>query len=451
VLLVIRPLVVVGGPLGPVLAAAVPVLAGAVVWKTLGRIGVEVLAALPAEQPLRPPGWSAFFGVGGLIAVLLSVPWSVHATSGWPVDWTDFGTLMLGIDACLPLFALALLVVVARLLGSPDADSGYSRGDHRSLRALGVAAAVAGLLTPTATAAGLPVSFLVGWLLLDVWLLPRAALPGGRVAVGDGPRQAAGRAVTDQAIAAAELRATAALERGLRKDLAAEGLSVAEREARLVKIRTLAPRIHPVSDAFATFAGETPWHRARAFGLIGLLAGLPWLLLDVGALFRDTDGAFRVVDAAAGALLLARFAVAGFVAGLTFPMIRGRTGLTKGLALFGALVVPALCATLLPDPAAGGVASAALLQTAQWLTFGLVIGLAADLRQLRASGLGWRSLSDVHNLTALTASFSSVVLAAVAATVTAIGTGAAGVVVERLVPPPAAATPAPAPAPSTGR
>jgi hypothetical protein len=118
-------------------------------------------------------------------------------------------------------------------------------------------------------------------------------------------------------------------------------------------------------------------------------------------------------------------------------------GLAKGLALFVALAIPGLCVTLLLHPHAPGVLPAALPQLAQWLSFGLVLGFAGDLRQLRTAGLGWRGLADVHNLTALTASLSTVTLALATAAAAALGTGAASVMVGRLLPPvpPAASAP----------
>lgn len=418
-------------------------MAGAAVWLTLQRIARGVFSALPPSDRFRPTARGVLYGTGWLIAILLSVPWSTFRLSGPRIDWGAFGVLASGIDACLPLLVVCLLALVARVIGSPRPGASASRGSYRFLRDIAVLIAIVGLLTPTATVGGLPVAFLVGWLLIEVWLLPRQ-VRAGAVATGDQPRRAAREAVVDQARAAAESRATSALERGLRKDLAAEGLSPEDREERLDKLRAMPLRQRIDSDAFSTYAGESPWRRARVFALVGLLTGLPWMLLDIGALFAGGNGMFLLLDGASGLLVLLRFAIAGFVAGLAYPMIRGHSGLAKGLAVFVTLAVPGLCVNLLPDPYAPGVASAALLQLAQWLTFGLIFGLVADLRQLRAAGLGWRSLSDVHNLTALTASFSSVALAAVTATVTAIGTGAAGVMVERLLPPapPAATTPA---------
>lgn len=127
--------------------------------------------------------------------------------------------------------------------------------------------------------------------------------------------------------------------------------------------------------------------------------------------------------------------------GLAFPSIRGRTGVGKGLTLFVAFAAATACATLLPDPHAHGALGAAVLQVAQWLAVGLLLGLAADLWQLRRAGLGWRSLADVHNLTAITASLSSVVLALVTAAATALGTSAASIAIDRLVPPSSNSTP----------
>jgi hypothetical protein len=294
--------------------------------------------------------------------------------------------------------------------------------------------------------AGIPVAFVTGWTLIELWLLPRRGAPEDvLVPVGADARRPAVDAVVDQARDAAESRAVAALERGLRKDLAAEAISPEDRADRVERVKALAVNRRSSTDlgrAFSTYAGEPPWARARTFGVVGLLAGLPWMLLDVGSLFA-TQTTFRIVDGVASALVLLRFAVAGFVVGLAYPMVRGNTGLTKGLALFVTLAVPGLCATLLPDPHAPGVLPAALLQVAQWLSFGLVLGIAADLRQLRMAGLGWRGLGDVHNLTALTASFSTFVLAIATAAAAAIGTGAATVMLDSLLPqsPPAATAP----------
>lgn len=132
-----------------------------------------------------------------------------------------------------------------------------------------------------------------------------------------------------------------------------------------------------------------------------------------------------------------------FVLGFAYPSIRGRTGLTKGLAIFVTMAASGLCLTLLPDPQASGAFTAAVLQTAQWLAFGLIIGLTADLRHLRMAGLGWRNLGDLHNLTALAASASTLALAVTTATVTALGTSAVGIAIERMLPAPAAtSTPA---------
>lgn len=449
-LLVFEPLSLAGGVLGTVAAAVPPLAAGAVVWLTLGRMSRHVLT-----QTLTRPGLRItrrlprLRGAGWLIAVLLSVPFSFYGDEGRRIAWYHFSLLAGSIDACIPLLSVAVLILAAHRIGRTEPGASVSTGSSVTLRLLAVLIAILGLLTPTATAAGIPVAFIVGWLLIEFWLMPRGRVAAAAgVATGDQPRQDAVEAVFTQTRHAVRARASAELERGLRKDLTADGVSPDVRQERLERVTSLAMQRRAtrsgVTAAFSSYAGDSPWQRAKTFGVIGLIAGLPWMLVDIGALLTG-HGTFLFVDSASGILVLLRFALAGVVVGLAYPAVRGRTGLAKGLSLFVTLAIPGLCVILLPNPHAPGVIPAALLQLTQWLSFGLVLGFASDLRQLRMAGLSWRSLSDVHNLTALTASLSSVVLAVATAAAAAIGTGAAGIMLDRLLPPPPPAASATAP------
>jgi hypothetical protein len=99
---------------------------------------------------------------------------------------------------------------------------------------------------------------------------------------------------------------------------------------------------------------------------------------------------------------------------------------------------PALVITLLPTPNNREALAVAGLQALQWLTFGVVLGLVADLQTLRRFGFGWSHLRELHHMTALTVSVSSLLVAVITAAATAAGTGAASVFVERVLPPPPA-------------
>ncbi|MFG3602512.1 hypothetical protein [Micromonospora chersina] len=435
------------GIAGTSLAVIPPLVAGAAVWLTIGRLSRAVLVSDPVGRSTNAArALRHLRGFGWLIALVLSVPIAYYNHSGPSIHWYAFPALVGSIDSCIVLFAVGVLVVVARGLGSTNVGESSARGSYPALRATATMLAIVGLLTPTATAVGLPVAFVVGWVMIEHWLLPRRIVPAmPTVPIGDDTRREAIAATIDQVRTAAASRATAALDRRLRKDLGADGISPADRSARVDQIVALSVERRRagtgLNQAFSTYSGETPWARATFFAIVGLLAGLPWMLVDIGSLFTG-DGMFGFLHAAAGLLVLLRFAIAGLVLGLAYPMIRGRTGLAKGLSLFAALAIAGLCITLLPDPRAAGALPAALLQLAQWLSCGLVLGIAGDLRQLRMAGLGWRGLADVHNLAALTAAFSSFVLAIVAAGASAIGTGAAGVMLEHLLPPPAATAPA---------
>jgi hypothetical protein len=177
-----------------------------------------------------------------------------------------------------------------------------------------------------------------------------------------------------------------------------------------------------------------------------LVVGLPWTVLDVAAVVSTLAGGgpYRLVDAANGVLVIARFAIAGLMLGGAYPLVRGTTGLGKGFSLFVAMTGPSLCITLLPDPRAHDALASALLQLAQWLSFGLILGLTADWLTLRRHGYGFRRLRELHRMNTLTASASTLVLAVLTATPTAVGTSAvgtsaAGIFVDRMLTPPPAA------------
>jgi hypothetical protein len=442
-LLLVAPLTQASGVLGWIVTILPPLVAG-----TLFLLGLERLirhtvnAAPPAGWQRLRPLLRRWRGLRWLVALALAVPLARFNSFGLPIDWYTFTSLLSSVENCLRLITLGLLVVVLRQL-TLTGPSGRTEGSLWEIRTIVLLLALLGLLTSTAVVSALPVSFLVGWSLIELWLLRAPDDRGDRVTASPAARQQNADAVLQVAANAARTRANSSLETGLRKELAAGSGTAQEQAERIKRVTELAVadrRIDLSSDsAFSGYGGEAPWQRARTLALAGFVAGLPWVLFDVRSVLEtaaEANSPYHLLDAAAGALVLLRFAIAGLVLGAIYPLVRGRTGLTKGLALFVALSGPSLCLTLLPDPGAEGAASAALLQITQWLAFGLILGLAADLRELWRAGLGWRSLRDLHNLTALTASLSSVAAAVVIATVTAVGTGAAGIVVDRVLTPP---------------
>lgn len=102
-----------------------------------------------------------------------------------------------------------------------------------------------------------------------------------------------------------------------------------------------------------------------------------------------------------------------------------------------------------PRPRADDALASALLPLTQWLSFGLVVGLTADWLTLRRHGYGLRHLRELHRMNALTASASTLLLAVLTAAATAVGTGAAGVFVDRMLTPVHAPVVAPPPQDNT--
>jgi hypothetical protein len=318
-------------------------------------------------------------------------------------------------------------------------------GTLRQVRTVAALLAVTGLLSPTATTAGLPLAFVVGLVLIHRWLLPPPQGPDLILPTGPHEENLARTGVGQLARAVVRARIRDSLTRDLRKAVADEHPDAAVQEARVERAADLAgaPAQPPTGlvAVLSSYQGLTPWTVARRLGLLATIVGLPWSLIDLSTVLRtlSSGGPFRLVDAAAGALVVARFTVAGLVLGIAYPFVRGRTGLSKGLSLFATMAAPALVITLLPDPTAPGALAAAGLQALQWLTFGLVMGLATDLWTLRRFGYGWSHLRELHRMNAFAASASSLLIAVVTATATAVGTGAAAVFVQRVLPPPPAA------------
>jgi hypothetical protein len=111
----------------------------------------------------------------------------------------------------------------------------------------------------------------------------------------------------------------AILETDLRKSLAD---APKDRDERLGQLADLQMQPHrptrtQLRAALSSYAGISPWDRAREFAVIGFVIGLPWTVLDSAAVFSTltAGGPFRLVDAAAGILVILRFGIAGLVIG----------------------------------------------------------------------------------------------------------------------------------------
>ncbi|ATO82911.1 hypothetical protein ACWT_3496 [Actinoplanes sp. SE50] len=430
-----------------VVQGAVSIAAGVAVWTAFERILRHAVTADPPSwwlglhARLRP--WRS---LRLLAAVALSVPVVVYGDEGPRFSFYDTLSLSVSIAGTLRAVAVLLLVLLMWHFGRAVPDGGTAVGTRGQLRAVAALLAVTGLLSPTATTAGLPLAFAFGLLAIHRWLLPPRPVPDLSPPVGPDQEFVARAEVGELTRTAVRARVTESLVRDLRRAVADGHPDAAVQDARAERVADLAGApcrsATVVWSALSSYRGLTPWRLALTLGLLATLVGLPWSLIDLSTVLAtlSSGGPFRLVDAAGGILVVARFTIAGLVLGIAYPMVRGRTGLGKGLSLFVTMTVPALIITLLPDPTRASALAAAGLQTLQWLAFGLVMGLATDLLTLRRFGYGWAHLRELHRMNVLTASVSTMLVSVVTATVTAVGTGAAAVFVQRVLPPPPAAT-----------
>jgi hypothetical protein len=175
---------------------------------------------------------------------------------------------------------------------------------------------------------------------------------------------------------------------------------------------------------------EPPWKRGIYAASLAAMLSIPWCI-GYAAVFSRDDAPVSPqwwLDVIAVFIFgLAQWPLFAFFFGYFYPDIRGRNGLAKALVFFVTVAVPPVLAYVFFEAALPPMIFA--LWIFQNFIQAMVLGLfAGDYRTLRACGLGWRHLRDVHNLGVLTAYATSVVVAIGGAIATAI----AGDVVEAL-------------------
>lgn len=178
-----------------------------------------------------------------------------------------------------------------------------------------------------------------------------------------------------------------------------------------------------------------PWENAVVNARWGGAFGIPWILLSLlGAseysLPSTLDFLLQMV------LVIGIWPMYGFFFGYFYPRIPGWSGFAKGWSFALSMAVPVTV-----------VNAISLAGADEWRQLGvyalgvlihsLLLGLANDLAMLRRYGFTWRALADLHNLTAVTAWFSTLVIAIATALATVLTSGATDVfkrALERPVP-----------------
>lgn len=375
-------------------------------------------------------GWT-LFAAALLFASLLVIAPTPTYNLWWQVELL---TLASELSPALRLIAAIFLLTLLRHLSK----TGKWAVLERSERDAGIVLAVTFFFLPSHQWLLIIVSFSLGWLLLQKWVF----VPRNITADGETDAPATIRDVIRFHEAALALRM---MKKDLRAKLAKAELAFHEYERHVRGLEAfvdeLRARIEPRGNgapAAVLSSGNpmAPWERGAMGARYGLLFAIPWLALFV----RDFHAGFapeRVFAwvAALGTALQAmgQWPLLGFFFGYFYPHLRGETGLSKGLYLFLAVVTPTFAATALAAPTSAVAWTSFSFWALQLFIHCMLLGFfAGDYETLRASGLGFRHLVDVHNLGALTAWGSGLLLAIGAAATTAATTQAGALLMQAL-------------------
>jgi hypothetical protein len=149
----------------------------------------------------------------------------------------------------------------------------------------------------------------------------------------------------------------------------------------------------------------SPWELGKLGAALGLLAGVPWMLLYLALLTRDGFG-FGVAGAERYPALwmfsqlfgvLTQWLMFGFALGYFFPYIRGTNAVAKALGLFVTVAVPPVVMTLLwwrQD-----MIQPTLWWTLQTLIFAAATGTIMDYRLARDAGFEVSAYTELRGLT----------------------------------------------------
>lgn len=402
-------------------------------WPAWGRAALAAgLAALAFL--LVWPEWERFRGVGS---------WSHVSAAMWAVG-------RLGIFALLWM----LLRALRRL-----SEARGGRALTPAARAAGEALALSFFFLPAQRWLYLPVAFALGWLMLRAWAFEPREPAGPEAARAEQMRRAVREIISlNDAVRGLRMFRKEMLGRLSKGEIEYPEFArkVEDFEKALESRRQDAPQDARAAsaDALAFGPSASAWERAATAARYGSLFAVPWVLLFLNNFGRNEvpgDYSRLLSLLISAALTLSQWPLYGLFFGYFYPHLRGANGMRKGFNFFLLVFVPLLAATAVTDPASRGAWATFALWALQLFIQSLLLGLVAgDYETLRGAGLGWRHLIDVHNLSALAAWGSSLLVALGAAVTTLITSGAAGLIgtgFQLLFLPDAPAAPTPSPPP----
>jgi hypothetical protein len=189
--------------------------------------------------------------------------------------------------------------------------------------------------------------------------------------------------------------------------------------------------------AFESSCGYTSWANARFAALVGLTLALPYIIYEEISLFELVNGYTLedqntpIVNAAAISLYLLRWAAYGLVFGYFYPLLRGRSPVGKSLVLW-LVILPVEVIPLL-DGTWGDthhLTAAIAIRSGQLLVVALGLGVAWEVRTMRAGGFPWTRLRNFRNLRSLGTPIVAVLVAASTAAATVLASTTVSKILE---------------------
>jgi len=407
-------------------------IAESAIWLVLS-VGLGTSLVLAFVSIVRPqlrramagptlPRWGRRLLV--LFAVLLAVPMrALVSTSSQFATSSDVVSLAYRLDnLILYLWLAGVLWLLYRNGRSGQQIDAFTR-------TVGILAAAALMFNPTGLWLYIPVTFLIGWFLLSKFVQPvehwQALQPLFRRVFSERLD------LLDQIV---DLGTARSAYRDLRKNLRArlalgdvtfeeyDG-QLEERKRELNELqRNAVVEGQPVKEVALAFGPyRSAWENGVHGAKFALLLAFPWIVLFLYDFFSDPmSGQTYPLWEFVVALLrvTCQWAVLGFVFGYFYPYLWGRSGLHKGLGLFFVSVIPGLPVMAVFNTTVGAW-QASLFWALQVFVLCILLGLLAfDYAILRQGYYDWQMLFEVHGLTSVGISVSSILVAAGAAVTT---------------------------------
>jgi len=417
---------------GKIIGGLVVLITALVLIFTFARLIYRLVAGEPLSRAWA--GWA----FRKRAVVLMVIAAAALSTRTWPPE--NVHVMSLGY-ILRNLLLLGVIWSLVSFLRDKASDALWLHLPESTRRA-GILLAMVSFYSPTTRWNYIPVTFLVGFLMLDKWLLPSRRFDKSLFVEIRGKLPDLIRKVirfND------EEKTLTSLNKELLSKVAKGDMSHEDYDQKFQAQSNVVETLKADLTIQGRFAKEvilafgptdSAWQNGKKAAQYGIWFALPWTILFLRDIVRGSayqDG-YLILDVVAWILaFMLPWVSYGFVFGYFYPYIKGKNGVKKAVSLFLTIVLPQLVWTVL----------ARTLDSEYWFSFGfwvlqvfvhtMLLGLVAgDYETFRKAGYRWKHLLEIHRLGALSAWASSIVIAIGAAVGALITSGATQVFVSVL-------------------